>query len=435
MDWRDEVEERLQHTRRRTLELVEPLSADTLRRRVRDYLSPIVWDLGHIANFEELWLVRAVGDEAVRADVDGLYDALETPRQVRGDVGLPGVDETFAYLDDVRRRAMDNLRRLDAGDDDPLLREGFVYRMVQQHECQHQETMLQALDVPEEGWRYEPARSGEGAGDTPAVSIDDEESVEVAGGEFELGTDDRSRAYDNERPSHRLPVDGFTIDKYPVTVRRWQRFVEDGGYGDRRLWSGEGWERREEGDWQAPQGWQNGDGELEVKRFGHRRRLDPLEPVQHVSFWEARAFARWAGGRLPTEAEWEKAAAWDPGVEERRRWPWGEEPADAQRANLGWRRWGPAAAGSYPASASAYGVEQLLGDVYEWTESPFEAYPGFEAFPYRGYSEVFFGGSYRVLRGASWAASPALARTSYRNWDLPQRRRIFAGLRLVWGDA
>jgi iron(II)-dependent oxidoreductase len=164
-------------------------------------------------------------------------------------------------------------------------------------------------------------------------------------------------------------------------------------------------------------------------------RLEPLEPeaiVVHVSFYEAEAYARWAGGRLPTEAEWEKAAAWDPTKNAARRHPWGDAPWDASRANLDQERLHPAFVNAYPDGASAYGCLHMLGDVWEWTDSWFDAYPGFESFPYEEYSQVFFGQTYRVLRGSAFVTRAVLARNSFRNWDLPQRRQIFAGFRCAW---
>jgi iron(II)-dependent oxidoreductase len=167
--------------------------------------------------------------------------------------------------------------------------------------------------------------------------------------------------------------------------------------------------------------------------LGALRVLDPAEPVIHISFWEAEAFARYEGGRLPTEAEWEKAATSDPDASRTRTYPWGEEPPTRDHCNIGQSGWGPAPVGCYPRGASAYGVEQLLGDVYEWTASPFVPYPGYSTFPYPEYSEVFFGDDeYRVLRGASWATAPSVARSTFRNWDYRQRRQILAGVRLAW---
>lgn len=241
-------------------------------------------------------------------------------------------------------------------------------------------------------------------------------------------------SYDNERPGHAVELQTFAIDRYPVTNRRYIGFIEAGGYENRQWWSDSGWDFRSQLDEPWPQGWlpQVGGGWL-VRRFGHITDVDPREPVQHVSFYEAEAFARFEGGRLPAEAEWEKAAAWDPARNQARIYPWGSMPPGPEHANVDWRRWGPAPVGSFPQGASAYGVEQMLGDVYEWTSSPFAGYPGFSSFPYPEYSEVFFDDpEYRVLRGASWATSTDVARNTFRNWDYRVRRQLFAGIRLAW---
>jgi iron(II)-dependent oxidoreductase len=296
--------------------------------------------------------------------------------------------------------------------------------------------MLQTLDLrgasPAPGAApYAPAAARR----LPALArpVDDTERVLVEGGPFRMGTDDRSSAYDNERPSHTVELRSFDIDRFPVTARRFAAFVDGGGYDRPELWSEEGRAWLEETGERAPQGWvASPGGGWRVRRFGHLEPLDPREPVQHVSFFEAEAFARWSGGRLPTEAEWEKAAAWDPAARRARRYPWGEAPPGPEHANLDQTAFGPAPVGSFPAGASAYGAEQLLGDVYEWTTSPFTGYPGYSTFPYPEYSEVFFDQGHRVLRGASWATAAWVARASFRNWDHPRRRQIFAGLRLAW---
>ena len=244
-----------------------------------------------------------------------------------------------------------------------------------------------------------------------------------------MGTDDDPWAYDNERPAHVVELDEFWIDTAPVTNRRYAEFVEDGGYWDARWWTAEGWAWREKEGAAHPQFWHgSGPASWARVRFGWAEHLPPGEPGQHVCFHPASAFASWAGRRLPTEAEWEKAASWPVGGP-KRRWPWGEAEADPVRANLGQRHWRPAPVGAYPEGASSSGCHQLVGDVWEWTASDFEPYPGFRSFPYREYSEVFFASGYKVLRGGSWATSPRAMRTTFRNWDHPIRRQIFAGFR------
>ena len=454
--WALEVGSWLELTRRRTLDLVESLSDGALATPVRDFMSPLVWDLGHIADFEQRWLVDGVEGRCGKG-AERRFDALATPRSARGDVGLPSKSEAQSLMDSVRAEALALLGRADSTPRDPLLRDGYVYRMVIQHEGQHQETMLQSLDLQAEGGGQGNGSSG---GESPSAdhakpvepaerveSVDDSLRVHVPGGLFLMGTDDRTWAYDNERGRHQVSVAAFDIERYPVTNRRWARFMDDGGYERSELWSagGNGW-RIAPGCEGRPQGWAARGTERTVRRFGEVHTLLPDEPVQHVCYWEAEAFARWCGGRLPTEAEWEKAASWDPETAAPRNYPWGaRRPTDVgfqwigetpERGASGGPGpgglWGPERVGRRPALASPHGVEDMLGGVSAWTSSAFHPYPGFAPFPYPEYSEVFFGDTYRVLRGASWAAHPLLWRNSYRNWDLPQRRQIFAGVRVVY---
>jgi iron(II)-dependent oxidoreductase len=246
-----------------------------------------------------------------------------------------------------------------------------------------------------------------------------------------MGTDTEPWALDNERPAYRVDVPAFWIDTTPVTNAAYTAFIDAGGYDDPRWWTPEGWQHRLEAALVAPQFWRRDGDRWLRRRFGVVEPVPGDEPVQHVCWYEADAYARWAGKRLPTEAEWEKAARHDPTSDRSRRFPWGDEDPTPAHANLGQRHLQPAAAGACPAGASAYGVRQLIGDVWEWTSSGFHPYPGFAAFPYREYSEVFFGGDYRVLRGGSWATDEAATRATFRNWDHPIRRQIFAGFRCV----
>lgn len=420
-------------TRERTDRLIASLSDAELFAQPLDYLSPVVWDVAHIGNFEELWLIRQLGGSRLTDTAfDRLYDAFEQPRGARG--GLPLLDrsQARAYLAEVRDEALSVLARTPLDRDDPLSRDGAVHRMIVQHESQHQETVVQSLLVREDLDVPLPLPAA------PRVvgAVDDTDRVTLPAGPVTVGTDDDPWAYDNERHAHVVDVDAFTIDRYPVTCRRYAAFVAAGGYERPELWDARGWAWRTETGHTAPQGWlRAADGGWDLRRGGRRVPLDPREPVVHVSWFEADAFARWDGGRLPTEVEWEKAAAWEPATGRSRRFPWGDVSPTPSHANLGLRRAAPDPVGSHPAGASASGVEQLAGDVYEWTSSGFAPYPGFVAFPYREYSEVFFGGDYRVLRGSSWAVAEPFARVTYRNWDHPFRRQVLAGLRVARDDA
>jgi iron(II)-dependent oxidoreductase len=256
--------------------------------------------------------------------------------------------------------------------------------------------------------------------------------IHIPGGEFVMGTDDHARALDNERNAHVVDLPGFLIDATPVTNGAYLRFVEDGGYERPELWSQAGWEYIKEERIGAPKHWwyQPEPHSWWTERFGFDEPLDPAAPVVHVSWYEADAYARWAGKRLPTEAEWEKAASWDPaGTGTKRLYPWGDEEPTPAHANLDQLAFRAAEVGAYPEGASAYGVLGMVGDVWEWTSSDLYAYPGFEAFPYREYSEIFFGPDHKVLRGGSWATRPGAMRNTFRNWDYPIRRQLFVGFR------
>lgn len=448
--------------RRWTHVLLDPLDDEAMHRQFNRIMSPLVWDLGHIGNFEELWLLRGLGDRSQHdPDLDRVYNPFDNPRWVRADLPLLRRPDATAYTREIREHALELLRRTELAPDVPLLADGFVYHMVIQHEAQHQETMLQALDL------REPTRPGDAdeladaddprlglylpatARRTPeARPVDDTDVVVVDGGPFDFGApaaadvpDGTTRAareaavsaYDNERPRHRVDLPAFAIERFPVTARRYAEFVADGGYADDRWWSERGREWRDETGHTAPQGWVPApDGGWRIRRFNRVDALDPRELVEHVSYFEAGAFAAWAGGRLPTEQEWEKAAAHDPATGRSRPFPWGDAAPSPALANVDRRLWGPSLVGSYPAGASAWGVEHLLGDGYEWTTSGFDPYPGYTTFPYPEYSEVFFGGDWKVLRGASWATRSEVARSTFRNWDHPYRRQIFSSIRVVY---
>ncbi|GAA1889854.1 ergothioneine biosynthesis protein EgtB [Lapillicoccus jejuensis] len=421
----------LETARRRTLALTDAEDAE-LTRQHSPLMSPLVWDLAHIGQQEDLWLLRhgdAGAQGLLSAHVERLYDAFEHARSERVTLPLLTPAESRVFVADVRARVLDDLDRLEERDDrgDDAL---FPHVMVEQHEQQHVETMLATHQLREGapllgvGAALPPGRPLP-SGATP------EGSVLVSGGPFVLGVDgvDEPWSLDNERPAHVVDLPSFRIGRVPVTNADWQAFVDAGGYDEPRWWSERGWSHRREVGLTGPQFW-TGDGSR--RRFGLLEPLPPDEPVQHVDFFEAEAFARFAGARLPTEQEWEKACAWDPVAQRRRRWPWGDSAWTPALANLGGEALRPAPVGAYPAGASAYGVEQLVGDVWEWTSSGFEPWPGFRPMVYAQYSAPFFGGDFRVLRGGSWAVGGSSIRPSFRNWDLPIRRQIFTGLRLAW---
>ncbi|MGW4281690.1 ergothioneine biosynthesis protein EgtB [Nocardia sp. NPDC004750] len=422
---RDRIADVLTRARRRTHTLTDCVDEAELVAQHSRLMSPLVWDLAHIGNQEELWLVRDVGGrDPVRADIDELYDAFKHARANRPTLPLLDPAQARDYVGTVRDKVLDVLERSDLRGR-PLIDDGFAFGMIAQHEQQHDETMLATHQL----------RTGAAvlsAADAPAATAAVGAEVVIPAGEFLMGTSTDPWALDNERPAHPVRVAGFAIDAAPVTNEQYLAFVDDGGYERPELWSERGWAHRVEAGLVAPQFWERDpSGHWWRRVFGVMTPLRPRQPVVHVCWFEAEAYANWAGKRLPTEAEWEKAARFDPATGASRRFPWGDADPDVATANLGQRHLEPAEVGAYPAGASPAGVHQLIGDVWEWTASGFEAYPGFRAFPYREYSEVFFGGDYRVLRGGSFGTDPVACRGTFRNWDHPIRRQIFAGFRLA----
>jgi gamma-glutamyl hercynylcysteine S-oxide synthase len=388
----------LEYARARTFALVEHLQDEQLERVYSPIMSPLVWDLGHIAAYEDLWISHRLGGrELLRPDLAEVYDAFETPRAVRGEIETLGPAEARDYLSQVRARVAQTLLERGSGD-------GVVCEMVIRHELQHGETMRQAmaianllsereaalrdrpLDPGARSRAASPAGPAPGAGDwveapgagdwVEAPGADD--WVEVPAGPFAMGASGDDFAYDNERPRHEVETPAFAIAARPASNGEWVRFSDLGGYERRELWSQEGWA------WLCEQPRDGQSAMHPAIAAGH-----PQAAACHVSWFEASAFARAHGARLPSEAEWEKAATLQ----------------------------GSPLAG--------------VGRVWEWTDTVFDGYPGFVAHPYREYSEVFFGEGYRVLRGSSWATDERVANRRFRNWDLPQRRQIFAGVRLA----
>jgi iron(II)-dependent oxidoreductase len=391
----------LAEAREHTLAIVAPLSDADVEAQHVAIMSPLVWDLAHIAAYEELWLVhRHAGEPLSRPELAAMYDAFETPRAVRGDLPLLNRAQALAYLEEVRARVPDE--------------DSFLHELVLRHEDQHQETMLQAIELA----RLQPPPAVPRAPRPPAPGGHTGlEPVEVPGGPCEIGAPENRFAYDNERPRHVVDVPAFRIGRTPITNATFLSFVEGGGYERRPWWSDEAWAWKEEYDITHPEGWDRGPTGWRRWTLEGWAPLDPDEPVVHISWFEADALARANGARLPTELEWEKAATWDQQ----------SGPGNLDQALLG-----PAPAGAYPEAAAGCGALGMLGDVWEWTSSHFRGYPGFVAHPYREYSEVFFGDEYRVLRGGSWATRSRIATPTFRNWDLPQRRQIFSGVRLAW---
>jgi iron(II)-dependent oxidoreductase len=422
----EQIAQRMTEARRRTLELVEPLTDADLHMQHDPLMSPIIWDLGHIAHFEELWLVRNLEGPVEFGEMPGIFNPFEHPRRVRGALQLPSLGECRALMEEIRSRVMARMCDTSFDAANPLLRDGYVYDMVLQHEYQHNETILQTLQL-KQGAPYRAPRAY--APPEPRGHVAAGTMVRFPGGRVRIGTDDRASAYDNERPAHDVDVRAFAIDVYPTTNGEYLEFMNAGGYTRRELWSDAGWAWLAEANVDAPKYWVRGASGWTTRVMDVEGPVNPDLPVCHVCYHEAEAFARFAGKRLPTEREWELAAGWDTSTSSMRNFPWGDAAATPELANVDQLSFGPAPLGAYPDNWSPLGCYGMIGDVWEWTSSDFEKYPGYETFPYPEYSEVFFGPEYKVLRGGSWATRPGVIRNSFRNWDYPIRRQIFSGFR------
>jgi iron(II)-dependent oxidoreductase len=431
--------EALTATRDRTLALVAGLDEASLSRVVDPLLSPLLWDLGHIANFEQRWLLGS--DNSV---LDGVYNPFDHPRAERGELDVLSSEQCFTYMGAVREQV---LARSDTHDP-------FFLELVIQHEQQHNETILQLLrqldgymPPPSLSDEYRPPPTGEqhirlreAASRAYRPSSRTADWIAFPQGKYRIGAEESARTliYDNELNAHEREIEAFEIATRPVTNGDYAEWIELGGYKKPEWWTPEGW------DWladqgedfsNAPLGWRRSGDAWITRDFGADDSIDASAPVCHVNWHEASAFARAHGARLPSEFEWEVAASYDPragATGDRRTYAWGDSDWIPGAANLD-----QLAFGAHPVGSADHGFApiDMLGQVWEWTNSEFAAYPGFKPFAYEQYSEPFFDGGYRVLRGGSWATRARTVTNTFRNWDLPSRRQIFSGFRLARSQA
>jgi len=414
--------------RRRTMEVVEDLSDEQLHGPQLRIVNPLLWEIGHVTWFQEKWALRHAGGEApMRADSDSLYDSAAIPHDTRWNLRLPSRDDTLAYMRAVRNRVLERIERGNLTESDR-----YFITLAVFHEDMHTEAFTYTRQT--HGWSapvfsgLEPGSSCEGGplgGD-----------VEIPGGRFRLGAlHEEPFVFDNEKWAHAVAVEPFAIARAAVTQAQFLEFVEQKGYNRREFWSEAGWGWRESVSAGHPVYWKReAAGRWLRRNFDQWVPLEAHRPVLHVNWWEAEAFCNWAARRLPTELEWEVAAAGESSDSSKelagvkRRFPWGDHSPRAEHANLGWRAMGTADVGGMAAGDSAFGCRQMIGNVWEWTADDFAPYPGFEVDPYREYSEPWFG-THKVLRGGAWPTQPRLLRNTWRNFYTPDRRDVWAGFR------
>jgi iron(II)-dependent oxidoreductase len=416
----------LEDAHARTLALIEGLDEAQLMGPRLPIVNPLRWEVGHAAYFHEFWVLRRhLGEAPGRPDVDRLYDSITIAHDDRWELPLPGMPETLAYMRRVLERERYYLACVPA---DP--QRDYLVQYAVFHEDMHTEAFTytrQTLGYPAPaiGASSEPAWGAGGLGG----------DAEIPGGVFLLGaTPEDGFVFDNEKWAHPVEVAPFRIARAVVSNGEYAAFVDDGGYGRRELWDAEGWDWRESAGLAHPVYWRPGADGWELRRFQRWEPLPARAALIHVSWFEARAYCRWAGRRLPTEAEWELAAAGEPTVDgtglaaRKRRYPWGDAPPSPALANLDGGALGTIDVGALPAGDSVFGCRQMLGNVWEWTDTTFGPYPGFSPDMYQDYSQPLFGET-RVLRGGCWATRGRLIRNTWRNYYRPERNDVFAGFR------
>ncbi|WP_373535113.1 ergothioneine biosynthesis protein EgtB [Microcoleus sp.] len=427
---REAIYRDLQQCRRGTFKLFADIDCDTFCRLAHPDFSPVGWHLGHIAYTEDLWLLqRCAGSKPVFPEYHQLFAADILPKKQR--VFLPALPEVKLYLDAVRKKVLDYLEIA------PIEEQERLWRFMIQHESQHCETVAFVLQMQEKQGRRDRDLDADTRINYPQggrrqreerILIPDarcpmpdapcpipNSEIEIPGGEFYMGSD-AAEALDNERSRHLCYLEAYAIDRYPVTCGQYRDFMASGGYQNPDWWSVEGWKWLKVHLVDRPLYWS------ENPAFNNH-------PVCGVSWYEAEAYCNFAGKRLPSEAEWEKAASWDAANQTNRTYPWGEAPPNASLCNHGNNLANTSPVDAFSKGASATGCCDMLGNVWEWTASTFDAYPGFESYPYKGYSQVYFDGEHRVLKGGSWATFPQAMRSSFRNWYYPGVRQIIAGFR------
>ena len=423
----NELLQQFKETRNRTLELVKNLEKDDFVVQTAPYMSPPKWHIGHVS-----WIYEAIiskidknykfHSKELSEYLNSYYQQFGLPHDkgLRGIISRPTTNEIFQYFNTINQKVEKFIETHELNDQEKkLIITGF------HHECQHQELLVYDLQhlLAEQ---YLPVRKNK-------KSIQEnkqKEFVKIKGGIFEMGYNGKEFSYDIELPEHKTYLEDYEIGIFPITNREYLEFMNDGGYETYKYWLSDGWEKVKSNNWKSPMYWEKIDDEWYVRDFLGIRKINPNEPVCHVSFYEAAAYCKWADKRLPTEAEWEKAACWNETKQEKTIFPWGNNSPTEENCNLlESYHWGCTEIGTYPSGKSPSGCEQMIGDVWEWTSSEFVGYPGFKS-GFDEYNDKWFTNQ-KVLRGGSFGTPKMSIRGSYRNFFRLDERWLFSGFRCV----
>lgn len=423
----NELLQQFKETRNRTLELVKNLEKDDFVVQTAPYMSPPKWHIGHVS-----WIYEAIiskidknykfHSKELSEYLNSYYQQFGLPHDkgLRGIISRPTTNEIFQYFNTINQKVEKFIETHELNDQEKkLIITGF------HHECQHQELLVYDLQhlLAEQ---YLPVRKNKKS----IQENEQKEFVKIKGGIFEMGYNGKEFSYDIELPEHKTYLEDYEIGIFPITNREYLEFMNDGGYETYKYWLSDGWEKVKSNNWKSPMYWEKIDDEWYVRDFLGIRKINPNEPVCHVSYYEADAYCKWAGKRLPTEAEWEKAACWNETKQEKTIFPWGNNSPTEENCNLlESYHWGCTEIGTYPSGKSPSGCEQMIGDVWEWTSSEFVGYPGFKS-GFDEYNDKWFTNQ-KVLRGGSFGTPKMSIRGSYRNFFRLDERWLFSGFRCV----
>ena len=424
LEYRSLVEQ-FQETRSRTLELVKTLEKDDFIVQTAFFMSPPKWHIGHVS-----WIYEAIMSKLDKnyefyskefsEYLNSYYQQFGVPQDkgLRGVVSRPTVDQIFQYFNTINQRVEKFIESQSLNSDSMRL-----ITMGLHHECQHQELLVYDLQhlLAEQ---YKPTRKN----NIVKQNSVEKKSVHIKGGIYNLGYNGKDYCYDIELPEHKVFLNDYKIDAFPITNQQYMEFIEDGGYEMYKYWLSDGWEKVKTNKWNTPMYWEKINDKWHVRDFLGIREINPNEPVNHVSYYEAEAYCKWAGKRLPTEAEWEKAACWNEETQQKTEFPWGNESPTEEKCNLlESHYWGCTEIGTYPQGSSSSGCQQMIGDIWEWTSSEFTGFPGFKT-GFDEYNDKWFTNQ-KVLRGGSFGTPKMSIRASYRNFFRLDERWLFSGFR------